>query len=109
MKQNIIKSPKSLGRDGRAFWVKIVSSYELGEHHFRLLEQACQCLDHITTARAEVEKVGEYFTDRWLQPKEHPALVAERNQKVLFARLMRELCLDGVEPAESRPPRTYGG
>lgn len=101
------KPPKSLGRDGRAFWSKIVGGYELGEHHFRLLEQACQCLDRMASARAEVAKSGEFYTDRWLQPKEHPALVAERNQKVLFARLMRELCLDGVEPVENRPPRTY--
>jgi len=107
MKKTYIKAPKTLGRDGRAFWAKIVAGYELQEHHFRLLEGACQCLDRISTARAEVAKMGEYFIDRWAQPKEHPGLVAERNQKVLFARLMRELCLDGVEAVESRPPRTY--
>ena len=101
------KPPKNLKKAGKDFWRKIVSDYELGEHHFRLLEGACQCLDRIESARAEVEKVGEYYVDRFGQPKEHPGLAAERNQKVLFARLMRELCLDGVEPPENRPPGLY--
>jgi phage terminase small subunit len=101
------KPPKSLEKARKSFWNKIVSTYELGEHHFRLLEADCQCLDRIESARAEVAKTGQYYKDRWKQPKEHPGIAAERNQKVLFARLMRELCLDAVETAENRPPELY--
>jgi hypothetical protein len=102
-------SKTRLSRKARAFQSKVEKTYTLEAHHKLLLQSACGCLDRIDSARSEVAKAGEYYVDRWGQPREHPGLKVERDQKILFARLMRELCLDGVEPGEVRPPRTYGG
>jgi hypothetical protein len=40
--------------------------------------------------------------------KMHPALLLERDQKILFARLLRELNLDASVPDAPRPPVIQG-
>lgn len=98
-------TPSHLKKGGRKFWKKVLNDFEIEDgHHLMLLENACQCLDRIDEAQAEIEKEGAYFTDRFGQPKEHPAHKTERDNKILFARLVRELNLDIEPPRESRPP-----
>jgi len=41
-------------------------------------------------------------------PKTHPALSVEKENKIIFARLLRELCLDIEPPRDTgRPPGLY--
>ncbi|TAU76534.1 hypothetical protein ELI13_31645 [Rhizobium ruizarguesonis] len=64
---------------------------------FRLLRQA--------------RVLGRPFTDRFGQPKERPEVGIMQNARIAFARLLRELALDGVDgPDAPRSPRTadYG-
>jgi hypothetical protein len=57
----------------------------------------------MTEARRKHEQDGAYFLDRWNCPKSHPALADERNAKIVFARLLRELNLS-EEIEDPRPP-----
>jgi hypothetical protein len=85
-------------------WIEeIFRDYDLELHHVKILIQAGETWDRITDAREEIERSGAYFQDRFGQPKRNPALDDERNNRIVFARLMRELNLsDGAE--DPRPP-----
>ena len=103
-----IRYPSHLKTDGRKFYKKVLSDFELTDSHdLERLGLACECLDRIGEARRQVEIDGPFFVDRWGQPKEHPGQKCVRDNCVLFARLLREMCLDIEQPEESRPPRQY--
>lgn len=100
--------PRHLKKSGRKFYRHVVSEFELEPHHVEQVIQAAQCLDRIDRAREEIDAHGPYFTDRFGQPKEHPAHKTERDNKILFNRILRELCLDIEEPkTPGRPPKLY--
>lgn len=103
------KPPAYLSRAAKAWWKTIVTDFALESHHLKILEAACGAWDRAEQARALLAKEGLTITDRFKQPKVHPAALIERDNKTLFARLVRELGLD-VEgsPADNRPPRTGG-
>ena len=104
---NIPIAPEHLSGESKTFWQETVEAFNLDAHHLKELEAACTSLDRIAEARAEVEKAGAYFTDRFGQPKEHPGMKVERDNKILFARLIRELGLDLEQPETPRPPSQY--
>jgi phage terminase small subunit len=66
---------------------------------------AGEAFDRATEARETIEAEGTYFKDRFGCPKAHPAVAVERDARVLFARLVRELDLDGDVAPDPRPPR----
>jgi len=98
-------------RDETAEWVRFVlSDYDLESHHVKILFQAAECLDRIIEAREVIASEGSYYRDRFNQPRVHPAVDVERNNRIVFARLVRELNLSAEEFVESRPPALkYGG
>ena len=105
------KPPKILRAKGRAFWRKVLQGYALEENHeLQLLLEACGCLDRIEEAQAEIQEKGAYLDDRFGQRKAHPALNVERDQRILFCRLLRELGLEIESEAYTRPRRpAYSG
>jgi phage terminase small subunit len=104
----MIRYPQHLKKPGRQFYKKVLADFDLEEaHDLERLSLACECLDKIDDARQAVKDAGPFFTDRFGQPKEHPGQKTVRDNCVLFARLIRELCLDIEQPEEARPPRQY--
>lgn len=100
------RAPEHLRVSTRAWWRAVVASYELAEHHRRILTLAGEAFDRAVEAREALAEHGPYFTDRFGQPKAHPALAVERDSRLAFARLLRELNLDGG--AASRERKTAG-
>ena len=89
----------------QAWWRGIVSDYDLEIHHLRLLESACDAWDRMVTARAEVLRNG--ITVEGPQGlKQHPCVAIERDARIAFSRILRELDLDSPVPAPSpyHPP-----
>lgn len=82
---------------------EIHREFELEIHQVKILIQAGEVLDRLSHARTVIDAEGAFFIDRWGQPRRHPALDAERNDRVVFARLLRELNLS-EEPPDPRPP-----
>ena len=82
-----------LSEQSQLWCVEMVLSYDLNSPQILLVISAAECLDRIREARATIEEQGAYFTDRFGQPKAHPALAVERASRVTFARLVRELGL----------------
>lgn len=105
-----IRYPKELKADGRKFYQATLKEFDassFGPHDFELLAQAAAALDRIAEATAQIKTDGAYYIDRWNQPRPHPGHAVERDNRILFARLVRELNLSTDKPEETRPPGLY--
>ncbi|WP_244499573.1 P27 family phage terminase small subunit [Rhizobium sp. AC44/96] len=89
-----------------------MADFDLEDHHLRLLQLAAEAWDQAQGAREVLDRDGQTFLDRFGQPKERPEVNIMQNARIAFARLLRELALDGVDTPEApRMSRTrdYGG
>jgi phage terminase small subunit len=85
-------------------WLRGVDrDFRLEEHHRRLLLLAAESFDRASEARETLAREGSYYDDRFGQPRAHPALAVERDCRIAFARLVRELGLE-EEPRSSATP-----
>ena len=106
-KNGKLTAPSYLRSATRKWWREVVLEWELEAHHRRLLTLACEAWDRGQEARGVLKRKGAYFVDRFGQPKEHPGVGIERDSRIAFARLLRELDLDTQPPPEdTRPPRS---
>jgi P27 family predicted phage terminase small subunit len=98
--------PDHLSEAMQAWWRKVMADYDLDLHHQRLLEAACDAWDRMTQARAVLTDEGLTVATKH-GAKKHPAADIERDSRLAFARLLRELDLDAESPSERpewRPP-----
>ncbi|MBN2559397.1 MAG: hypothetical protein JXQ75_00505 [Phycisphaerae bacterium] len=99
------KPPKHLRAATRRWWQSVVDEYDLEPHHIQLLTLAAEAWDRCGEAREALAEHGTIYADRFGQPRSRPEVSIERDSRIAFARLVRELALDVNEPAEdSRPP-----
>lgn len=104
-----MKAPKHLKLATRRWWLEVVEEYQLESHHLRLLLLAGEAWDRCQQAREALEKHGLTFEDRFQQPHARPEVNIERDSRIAFARLLRELALDVEPPRElGRPPGIRG-
>ena len=86
-------------------WCKVVAqTFDLEPHEVRLLVLAGEAWDRGQQSREVLEQHGLTFTDRFGQPRARPEVAIERDSRIAFARLVRELGLDTLEIAGARPP-----
>jgi phage terminase small subunit len=104
-KNNSPRPPKHLAPATRKWWADVVNTYVLEPHHQRLLTLAAESWDRAQQARELVAKEGLTFRDRFGCPRRHPATAIETENKIVYARMLRELDLDVDPPSEgTRPP-----
>jgi hypothetical protein len=109
MTEQNIKIPKHLSGAMKIFFKQAYESYYFEPHHLHLLTLACECKDRATEARKAIEKHGLTYLDKYNQIKMRPECQIERDNKILFTRLIRELNLS-EEPDDHRPQALkYGG
>jgi len=100
--------PSHLTPSASAWWKQVVGEFELEAHHVRLLTMAAEAWDRCEQARQMLAEHGLTYTDRFEQPRARPEVAIERDNRIAFARLLRELALD-VEAPESPRPQTLPG
>lgn len=102
--------PVHLRPETAAWWRTVLEDFDLEEHHLRLLRLACECWDRGQEAREALAQHGTTYTDRFGQPRARPEVAIERDARISFARLIRELALDVDGPADpdARPPAIVG-
>jgi phage terminase small subunit len=98
------KPPRHLRAATRRWFVDVCERYELEEHHFRLLTLASESWDRCHAAREAIATHGITYMDRFGAPRARPEVAIERDSRVAFARLIRELDLDVAPPPEPRRP-----
>jgi phage terminase small subunit len=89
------KPPGHLRASTRKWWTEIAATYALESHQYRLLTLAAEAWDRAQEARERIAKDGAYLEDRFGQLRAHPGVAVERDARLAFARLVRELALDG--------------
>lgn len=99
--------PKHLRTATQKWWRGVVHDYDLEPHHIRLLTLAAESWDRCEQAREQLVKHGGLtFSDRFGQPKTRPEVAVERDSRLAFSRMLRELNLDETAPDDPRPLRT---
>ena len=99
------RAPTYLRPQTRSWWSSVLRDFDLDEHHVRLLTLAAEAWDRAQGAREAVAVHGPVYNDRFGQPRARPEVAIERDSRIAFARLLRELDLDGEPGSDPRPPR----
>jgi phage terminase small subunit len=103
-----MEAPQHLRPETQDWFKSVLADYTLEPHHVRLLLLASQAWDRAEQAREVLAAAGLTFEDRFKAPHARPEVAIERDSRIAFARLLRELCLDIEPPAERRPPAIGG-
>ncbi|MHB1042361.1 MAG: P27 family phage terminase small subunit [Eubacteriales bacterium] len=103
-----VPTPKHLQPSTRKWFKSVLEDFELEPHHIKILTLAAETWDRCNQAREILKAEGLTYTDRFGCPRARPEVAVERDSRIAFARLVRELALD-VEPprAPGRPPGLY--
>jgi P27 family predicted phage terminase small subunit len=98
--------PPHLSPSSAAWWTSTVEAYVLQPHHLRLLQLACESWDRCQAAREQLDRDGLTIASEKGGIRPHPCIAVERDNKIAFARLLRELDLDTEPPVPERiaPP-----
>ena len=99
------KAPSHLTAASRRWFEAVAVAYDFEPQHIRLLQAAAESWDLKESARRIVADEGLVVRDRFGQRRAHPAVQIERDARLAFARLIRELMLDDADAPEARPPR----
>jgi P27 family predicted phage terminase small subunit len=97
------KPPKHLKLATRRWFTWVLENFDMEEHHVKVLTAACESWDRMQQAREAIGKHGITYEDRFGAPKPRPEVAIERDAKIGFSRMVRELRLD-LDAPESRPP-----
>lgn len=99
------KPPKHLSRKMKAFWRSIAAEYCLEDQHINLLTLALEAYDRGQEAREILDKEGIVYLDRFNAPKSRPEIMIERDSRLSYARLMREIGIQTSQEDTERPPK----
>lgn len=87
-------------------WCKlVVEDYELEGRHLRLLQLAGEAWHRCCQARETLVAEGLTFSDRFGASHARPEVAIERDSRLAFGWLIRELDLDVEPPAKRSRPR----
>jgi phage terminase small subunit len=103
-----VEPPEHLSNAAKDWWRSVVQDFALEPSHLKLLTLAAQAWDRAEDARIHLVLYGTIYVDRWGQPKSRPEVAIERDSRIAFARLLRELRLEGGAPDAPRPPSLKG-
>jgi len=98
------RPPAHLQPATRKWWRSVQNEYVLQPHHRRLLSLAGEAWDRGQEAREILDREGLTYVDRFGSPRARPEVAVERDSRLSFARLLRELALDVDPPSEARGP-----
>jgi len=102
-----MKAPDHISPSSRRFLQKTAKEFRLSDHHERLLILAAEARDRCEQARKMLEAAGITTTDARGVVRPHPAVAIERDSRVSFVRIIRELGL-ADDTKDARPPRLTG-
>jgi phage terminase small subunit len=99
-----LKAPRHLKASTRAWWLAVVTDWQLEQHHIRLLTLAGESWDRCQEAREQIRREGLTVPTKAGGPRLHPCVRVEQDSRLAFARLIRELDLDVMPPGDAKRP-----
>ncbi len=99
------RAPAHLTAATKRWWREVAGEYDLEHHHLHLLTLAGEAWDRAGQARELLESDGITVLDRFGVARAHPAVAIERDSAIRFARLIRELDLEGEPAPDPRMPQ----
>lgn len=91
-------APKKLSQEARNWWRKIIDEYEISdEAGFLILQTSLEAFDRMRDAQKIIKTEGMTNSDRFGQPRLHPACTIERDARAQFMQGLKALNLD-IEP-----------
>jgi P27 family predicted phage terminase small subunit len=100
-----VKIPSHLKTITKKWFKQVLADYELEPHHIKVLTLACEAWERAQDCQAILSKEGLTYTDRFGSPHPRPEVKIKEQAEIIFARLLRELCLDVELPKDiGRPP-----
>lgn len=93
------RAPAHLSDLMQTWWEQVNNDYTLEDEHRLILTAAAEAHDRADQARQVIDAEGLTVTDRFGQVKAHPLLAVERDSRSAFARLVRQLDLEGEPDA----------
>lgn len=102
MSEKTNKAPAGLSEAAQRWWKRLMQEYQdWTPDDLLVLESALQSYDRWQQAKGEIDRDGLTGTDRFGQPRLHPACAVERDSR---AAMLRALAALGLEPpAEAKP------
>ena len=108
-KQQRSEAPDHLRTETAKWYTEVCKTFDLEAHHRRLLRLACESWDAGQAAREALAEHGTVYVDRFDQPRARPEVGIERDSRIAFSRLLRELALDLSEVETPRAPKITKG
>ena len=93
-----IKPPEHLSESAKAWWTQTVEFFQFEPDGLRILQLACEAWDRSQQAREILDREGLTYTDRFGAPRLRPEANIERDARISFARLLKQLGLDDEPP-----------
>ena len=78
-KKPVPEPPAHLRADSQKWFQEVVGTFQLEEHHVKLLIGACEALDVAEAAREAIAADGAYIRNRFNEVRKHPALGVQRD------------------------------
>ena len=103
-----LKAPAHLSKESRDWWEQIYNEFQLESAQVKLLTAAADSWDRMIQAQKGIKEHGLCFVDRHGSRKPSPEISIERDSRIAFARIVRELSISSAPTGESRPPIISG-
>jgi P27 family predicted phage terminase small subunit len=104
------RPPSHLSPDVKRWFSTVTTEYILEAHHVRLLLLAAEAWDRCVQARERLAADGLTIEGREGGMRPHPCVAIERDARIAFASLVKQLGLDDVEaPQRGRGNPGLGG
>jgi hypothetical protein len=98
-------APKGCGPSGRKLWRSVMGEYELDGHDELLLLQAVRCVDLLDDLDDAAADAPLTVANRFGELVTNPLLTEQRQQAIVYARLVAALRLPSDEEDARRPQR----
>ena len=100
------KAPAHLAEATRKWWRQVHKDYRMEEWESRLLTLAAEAWDRTQQAREILARDGLVIEGREGGLRAHPCVAIERDARLTFARIIKDLNLETGEPDRpvGRPP-----
>lgn len=104
-------APSGMKASGKKLWVAVTEDYELEEHELIILKEACRTADRLDELDKDMQGEPLVVVNQKGDETANPRIIEQRQQSLVFARLMASLKLPdeagAVSSGRSAPRGVY--